>query len=797
MISVESLATISPERRQQILQRGQGQLERLVPVVDSIIARVRSEGDAALLDYSRQFDHANVTNILVPQSEIDAALASIEPTLLQSLRQATAAIATFHRAQLPTRSQPVVETMPGVQVWRVWRAIERIGIYAPGGNARYPSSILMAAIPAHIAGCSEIVVCTPPGPDGHVPAVLLAAAAVAGVTHVYAVGGAQAIAAMAYGTETVHRVDKIVGPGSSYVAAAKLRVANEVAIDMPAGPSEVLIVADDSVDPSWIAADLIAQAEHGPESACVLVTPSSRLIAAVTAVLEDQVQSLSTSITIRQSLGNNSAILLADSLDDAIDFANDYATEHLELAVQDAISLLPRIQHAGSVFLGGWSPVAAGDYATGGNHTLPTARFARSFGPLAIESFGRWMQAQSVQPAGLSAIRSTIETLATSEQLPAHAASIAIRFKEGQQSSSTATQSTSTISVSDSILMNANENPYGPSPRAQAALAQMATATNRYPDKDQPSLRAALADYVGMPGDQIIIGNGSDEVIHLLSLALLKPGDEVIVCDPTFAVYAIEARRCGGTVISVPLDDNFAVDLPAVLQAITPRTRIIWLCTPNNPTGNLIDPAIIPALLAAGPVIILDEAYYPFGNQTAMPLLQSGATDRLVIMRTLSKWAALAGLRVGFAVCPPKIVAAAEAFRQPYNVNRLAEAAVIATLDDSEWLTQVQQTLENERERIAAVLQQYPDIHIWPSVTNFLLFDIGQFAAPVATTLAEKGVAVRFLPLPRLSQCLRVSVGRPAENDRFLAAFAEVYAQRESQPQTLAQPQMQEQEVWQ
>ena len=429
-LQVESLRALSAERRAALLGRGRGRLRDLREPVQHILEDVRARGDAALLDYAERFEGGRPQCLRVPAGEIAAALAGADPAYVTALEQASRAIAAFHRAQLDTfDAEPAVETVPSVCVWRVWRPIERIGVYVPGGGALYPSCLLMAAIPARVAGCAEIVVCTPAGPDGRVPAPVLAAAALAGVTEVYAIGGVQAIAALAYGTETIRAVDKIFGPGSSYVAAAKALVASEVAIDLPAGPSEVLIVADETANPAWAAADLLAQAEHGPESACVLVTTSRPLAEATRDEMRRQLARLPTASVIRESLRRNGALLVAETLDDALAFANEYATEHLELLVADADHLIDRVYNAGSVFLGGWSVESAGDYATGGNHTLPTAGYARSFGPLAIEAFGRKMQVQRLNLSGLERIRQAIETLATTEALPAHAAAVRARFE--------------------------------------------------------------------------------------------------------------------------------------------------------------------------------------------------------------------------------------------------------------------------------------------------------------------------------------------------------------------------------
>ncbi len=618
MMQIESLSALTPERRSMLLERGRARLSELLPAVESIIAEVRTRGDAALLDFTARFDHAPGAPIVVSRNEIATASDRVAPEVVAALEAAAANIATAHQAQLPRLRSAEVETQPGVRIWREWRAIQRVGIYAPGGSARYPSTVLMCAIPARLAGCQEIVLCTPPGPDGRVPPELLIAAEIAGVTRICALGGAQAIAALAYGTESVPQVDKIFGPGSSYVAAAKLVVARDLAIDMPAGPSEILILADAGANPTWVAADLLAQAEHGPESACIAVVTDADLAAAVGAAIETQLSRLPTADTIRASLALHGALLLAESLDDVLTFANDFAAEHLSLTLRDPQAALPRILHAGSVFLGDWSPVAAGDYATGGNHTLPTAGFARGYGPLAMESFGRWMQAQSLDPAGLEALHTTVECLAIAEGLPAHAASVAARFAPGVTLPNAQSQTP--------LRLHANEAPWGPPPQVLAAIAAAARQANHYPDAEQRDLRQALARLNGVTPEQILAGNGSDEILHLIALAFLQPGDAAVTCEPTFGMYRLETERRGATVIDVPLDAHFLIDRAALLAAITPATRLVWLCSPNNPTGTPCDLEVIPELLARGLWVVADEAYFPFGNVTALPYLADERT---------------------------------------------------------------------------------------------------------------------------------------------------------------------------
>jgi histidinol dehydrogenase len=418
----QPLNSLSAARRAALLSQGRGRLRELLEPVRRVLEDVHERGDAAALEYVARYDTLP-ERLRVPESEIQDALASADPDYIAALRQSATNIEAFHRAQL--RDQGPVETQPGVRVWRVWRPIERIGVCTPGG-ALDPSCLLMSVIPARVAGCRELAVCTPPGLDGRVPALVLAAAALTGVTEVYALGAVQAMAAMAYGSKTLRRVDKIFGSGGSYMTVAKDLIASEVVVDSPAGPSKVLIIADETANPAGVAADLLTQAEHGLESPCVLVTTSLALAQAVRAELERQALSLTTVEIIRDSLRNNGAILVAASEEEALDFANAYAAERLEIMTRDPRASLERIQRAGSVFLGSWSGVAAGDCASDGNHILPAAGYAPGFGPPAIEAFGRWMQVQEVDECGMGALGSSEQTLAMVEGLPARAASACV-----------------------------------------------------------------------------------------------------------------------------------------------------------------------------------------------------------------------------------------------------------------------------------------------------------------------------------------------------------------------------------
>ncbi len=395
---------------------------RVRPLLD----RVRAEGDRALLDLTRRFDGVELDGIRVPEEALDAAAAEVPQSLKDALATAAANVRRFHEAQ--QEGEVRVETQPGVECWRRSVPIERVGLYVPGGSAPLVSSLVMLAVPAQVAGCREVVVCSPPGPDGEVPAAIRYAARLLGATAVVRLGGAQAVAAMAYGTASVPRVDKIFGPGNSYVTAAKQLVARDgVAIDLPAGPSEVLVVADSGANPAWVAADLLAQAEHGPDSQVVLVTTDARLPARVEAALVEQLATLPRADVARQALQHARAVVV-DSLDEALAVSEHYAPEHLILALDDADQFAARVSQAGSVFIGALSPESVGDYASGTNHTLPTGGYARAYSGVSLDSFVRKVTFQRLTADGLAALGPTVETLARAEGLEAHARAVTLRL---------------------------------------------------------------------------------------------------------------------------------------------------------------------------------------------------------------------------------------------------------------------------------------------------------------------------------------------------------------------------------
>lgn len=407
---------------------------RVVPEVDvagivsGIVEDVRKNGDAALRAYCLKFDRVELGALEVPPEEFDEALTGIEPEFLDVLQTAAANIRAFHEKQV--RQSFIMAERNGVVMGQKITPIERVGLYVPGGTAAYPSTVLMDAIPAKIAGCGELVITTPPGRDGRVNPAILAAARVAGVDSVFKVGGAQAVAALAYGTETIPAVDKIVGPGNAFVTEAKKQVFGRVAIDMIAGPSEILIVADGASDPRHVAADMLSQAEHDRMASAVLVTDSMALAEAVRDEIERQVRLLPRVEIASASIDANGRIIVADDLDQAVEIANDIAPEHLELCVDNPFDYLDRVRNAGSIFMGRNCPEALGDYLAGPNHTLPTGGTARFYSPLSVDDFIKKSQYTYFTRDALRAVAGKVARFAEREGLSGHARSATIRFEE-------------------------------------------------------------------------------------------------------------------------------------------------------------------------------------------------------------------------------------------------------------------------------------------------------------------------------------------------------------------------------
>ncbi len=424
---METIIYPQPKDYEALLRRPHKDATDLRATVAAVLEDVRRRGDSAVLDYEQKFDHVQLDALQVSQAEMDHALTLVSDELKDAIRVAHDNISRFHEAQ---RMAPIrVETAPGVECWQKSVAIERVGLYIPGGTAPLFSTVLMLATPAKIAGCREIVLCSPPQRDGSMHPAILYAAAVAGVSRIYKCGGVQAIGAMAYGTESVPRVSKIFGPGNQYVTCAKQLVSMaDVAIDMPAGPSEVAIVADRTCRPDFVAADMLSQAEHGTDSQSILFTDSHEVAILVQEEVDRQLQTLPRRELAAASLQNSRIVVLRD-IQQAFDICNEYAPEHLILAMDDAMTWADKVINAGSVFLGHYSCESAGDYASGTNHTLPTSGYAKAYSGVNLDSFCRKITFQNLTPQGVGSIGHAVETMAEAEMLDAHRRAMMLRME--------------------------------------------------------------------------------------------------------------------------------------------------------------------------------------------------------------------------------------------------------------------------------------------------------------------------------------------------------------------------------
>ncbi|MFZ2189411.1 MAG: histidinol dehydrogenase [Candidatus Magasanikiibacteriota bacterium] len=419
------------KRYQIIMKRSCQNYDILFPMVKKIMLDIETNGDTAIKKYTKKFDGVVIDKPKVSPNEIKTAYKKISKKYLTALTQAVNNITAVHKNQLPLSGEKKIKPSKGIGVWKKWQPIERVGLYVPGGKALYPSSVLMNGIPAKIAGCKNIFITTPPRKDGTIAPEILVAADMIGIKNIYKIGGTQAIGALTYGTKSISKVDKIVGPGNAYVTVAKMigLMSGKIAIDSPAGPSENLIIADDTANPNFVTADLMCDIEHGEDSATILITTSNKLAKEVQQLIKTQINTFSTKNYIKQSIKKYSQIIIANSIRDCINFANDYAPEHIQIITRNSKAIAKQITNAGSIFIGKYTCKSAGDYATGANHVLPTGGSAKMFSGLSVMDFVRLVEYQSCTKTGLKNIRQTIETFAEVENLPAHQYSCSVRFK--------------------------------------------------------------------------------------------------------------------------------------------------------------------------------------------------------------------------------------------------------------------------------------------------------------------------------------------------------------------------------
>jgi histidinol dehydrogenase len=755
-------------------------------------------GDAAVLYWTEKIDGLRLDSLVVPPEEYAAAFSRLNGELQKSLRRAADRIRAFHARQpLPSWSTNEL----GGELGQVVTPLNRVGVYVPGGSAPLPSSLLMSAIPAKVAGVKEVVVATPPGKsDGRVPDVVLAAAHLACVDAVYRMGGAQAIAALAFGTESIPKVDKIVGAGNLFVTLAKQQVYGQVGLDGLAGPTETVIVADDTANSVWLAADVLAQAEHDFLATAILLTPSRTLAAAVQAEVDRQLPSLPRRSVIEVAIAAQSGIIITSDIAQAVQLADEFAPEHLCLSVSNPRQWASRITHAGGLFIGERSFEVLGDYVAGPSHVMPTGGTARFASPLNVLDFVRITNVIALDERTAGTLSVHAARIARAEALDAHAQAAACRAADDDARADAGNTSNETPglrcqsvfhevepyvpivpfeiwaerlgrSPETIVKLDANENPYGPAPRARAAL-QSAKWLNIYPDPGSTLLRRALADYLNLPIEMIMAGSGVDELLDLLLRPVLAPGDVVVNCEPTFGMYAFLTNVNHGRLLDVKRRADFRLEVEAIAEAVKtePRAKVLFVCSPNNPDGSVVSDSELQRLLELPLLVVLDEAYVEFYGKSRIEWIRDHSN--MVVLRTFSKWAGLAGLRVGYGAFPDWLISRMWCIKQPYNVNSAGQQAALASLEEADWLMANVERLRAERGRLLEALRTLEGLLVYPSESNFILCRVvGRDALGLKRSLEQEGVLVRHFDRPDLRDCIRISVGRPQDSDALLRAL--------------------------
>ena len=768
--------------------------------VASILADVQTRGDAAVLEYTQRFDGVvaqSVSELEISRTELLAALDAITPKQRAALEAAAERVRSYHQRQLGACGRSwQYRDADGSLLGQKVTPLDRVGIYVPGGKAAYPSSVLMSAVPAKVAGVGEVIMVVPT-PKGERNQMVLAAAAIAGVDRVFTLGGAQAVAALAYGTHTVPGVDKITGPGNAYVASAKRRVFGKVGIDMIAGPSEILVLADGSTPADWVAMDLFSQAEHDEMAQSILLCPDAAYIAQVKAAIDRLIAGMPRHAVIRASLEGRGALIQTRSMEEACDISNRIAPEHLEVSSGDPHRWEPLLRHAGAIFLGAFTSESLGDYCAGPNHVLPTSGTARFSSPLGIYDFQKRSSLIEVSEAGAQTLGVIAAELAYGEGLQAHARAAEMRLtvpaalSAAAEASTLQTRMVRTLRLdvqsmhsyavqpsSGMVKVDTMENPFQLPAELRVALGQRLAevALNRYPAERGDVLRAALAAHAGMPeGCDIMLGNGSDELISMLSLACDVPGAAVVSPMPGFVMYEMSAKLQGLKFVGVPLTADFELDLPAMLAAVREhQPAIVYLAYPNNPTANLWNDAAIDAIIDAAPGwVVMDEAYQPFAARDSMDRLKRHA--HVLVMRTMSKFG-LAGVRIGYLMARRELIAQIDKLRPPFNISVLNCEAALFALEHADEYARQAAVIRDERDQLQTqlreLLQQVPGCQPFPSDANMILLRVPD---PKKTFdgMKARGVLIKNISglHPLLFGCVRITVGTPDENVLMMNAL--------------------------
>lgn len=759
----------SQKELQAALARPKLDSENLEMLIAEIFTKVKEEGDIAISLYNERFDKFSSSSCELTSEEWNLVSDLVSDELKSAIKTAAWNIERFHASQVCREQE--VETTEGVICWRKSVAIQNVGLYVPGGTAPLFSTVLMLGIPAKLAGSTSRILCTPPSADGTINPAILYAAKVAGITQVFKVGGAQAIAAMSLGTETIPKADKIFGPGNQYVTAAKVYAQRlGISIDIPAGPSEVLVAADNSIPASFVAADLLAQAEHGIDSQVVFLTNDESYVAEVLKEVEQQLDLLPRAEIAREALYSSTAI--AVEVGKWSEIINSYAPEHLIVMGKYEDLIVQQVVNAGSVFIGRNTAESFGDYASGTNHTLPTSGFARAYSGVSLDSFVKKITYQKVTDEGLKNLGQTVITMAEAEELQGHANAVKVRLDSAQQLINSASSIERFIrkdfrylkpysSARDEfdgigeVFLDANEN-------------GLVTKYNRYPDPMQKELKKVIADVKGLDSENLFLGNGSDEVLDLIfRLTTIPFLDSVAYLNPSYGMYSVLAKINGLRCKEIDLDNQFQISSSEILSQAK-DSRLLILCNPNNPTGNVISKdCLLEIVRNFQGLVVVDEAYIDFCPAYSLADEVNNYSN-LIVVQTLSKAYGMAGLRIGMGIASTEWISSLNRIKPPYNLSSLVQKIANKELKAISW-NDIKTEIILERERLTNFLKSHPSVsEVFPSEANFILFRI-RAASEIYKKLVENGIVVRDRSNQfNCSETLRVSIGTKTENDQFI-----------------------------
>jgi histidinol dehydrogenase len=766
--------------------------DRIDSDVDAILRAVRTGGDAAVVDFGERFDGVRCASLRLPDDELARIADLCDPVVVAALHEAADRIRAFHRPQLP---QGFV--LDGGQLELRVHPLACVGLYVPGGRAAYPSTVLMTAVPAIVAGVKRVCVATPPQRPGRsatiIAPAIAAACRIAGVTDVFTMGGAHAVGAFAYGTErrggVVPRVDKICGPGNAWVAAAKRKVAGVVGIDLFAGPSEVLVCDDGRATPDEVATDLIAQAEHDPRAIAVCATTSTTTWNDLPAAVERALAARDNPVA-RQALAGQGRAVLVNDLQALVDVAQRFAPEHLEWLAEPTMTTA--ITSAGAIFVGRFTPEPVGDYFAGPNHTLPTAGTSRFASGLSTTDFVKKTHVIAWDEATLRRHGEKIAALADSEGLPGHAEAVRHRLREKIVTSNSSakpeaaewavpgvrSQKAYTLEAPSDVPVKLNQNEAEddlPTAVKDKVLSRYRDiGFHRYAPFAPDALVQKIAARDGWRADGTLLGAGSNELLVALFRTVAGPGERVLMPTPCFSIYPLHLALCGADVERLPLssDDDYAFDVDALVRRAR-AAKVVLVGSPNNPTGSVLPKGAVQRLLdETNALVIVDEAYREFSPEPdAAPLLST--TSRLALLRTFSKARGMGGMRLGVLMADPGLVTEVRKVLLPYTVSTFTAAAAEIVLDEPGLIEGRAQRAIAERARVAAVLRARGR-RVIEGGANFVLMassrPVDEFRA-----LLGHGVLVRDTSLATPG-FLRVSIGSAAHNDRFLAALDAVLA---------------------